>query len=64
MKFDANQKFEIKASAFESMRMMLAPGKDQREGPSSEVRVKEWWEWNDKYGKVFDYIIAAVEKHV
>lgn len=63
-KLDPNTKFELKAAAFESMRNMLAPGKDQSPygRRSREVREQEWAEWCGKYNKVFDHFIRAVEK--
>jgi len=62
MKLSINTKFELKAKAFETMRFMLAPGKDQRLGPSQELREREWIDWCAKHGKVFEHFIKAVEE--
>lgn len=61
MKLNANERYELKAKAFEKMRFMLAPGKDKMYGPERKVREKEWYEWNDKYGKVCEHLLEAVE---
>jgi hypothetical protein len=62
MKINPNLKFELKARAFENMRFMLAPGKDQRSGPPMATREKEWYEWCDKHDKVFGHFIRAAEE--
>lgn len=56
-----NVRFEIKAEAFRRMHGILAPGKDQREGPSYEVRCKLWKEWLNKYDGVITAMLNAVE---
>ena len=58
MKLDAETKFKIKVTAFESMRGLPAPVNAAEDKSTNSL---EWWEWNDKYSTVFDHFINALE---
>lgn len=64
-KLNANERFEIKARAFEKMRGMLAPGKDAGiicGGDLRKVREDEWYSWCDKYDVVIRHMLDAFEE--
>lgn len=62
MILDDNLRFELKAAAFEQMEGMLAPGKDQRQGPSYEERIRRWGDWNINNEEIISAFLGAVEK--
>lgn len=55
-----NEKFEIKAGAFNRMTGIIAPGKDSGCSLSRYEREVAWDEWCEKYGDVFNAIIHQI----
>ena len=62
MELDANTRFELKAAAFERMEGMLAPGKDQREGPSYEERMRRWGDWCVNNEEIVNAFMGAIQR--
>jgi len=62
MELDANTRYEIKAAAFERMEGMLAPGKDQREGPPYEERCRKWDEWCAANQDIVAAFMGAIQR--
>lgn len=62
---NANERFEIKARAFQLMTGMMAPGKDcpAAGGPINEaVRDETWHEWREFHAKIIAAMITAFEE--